>query len=130
MTFDRRVADAIELIEFLRRYLGVDKVVVLAESMGTLTGLPLAMRRPDLVQALVATDLYVNMAANEAAKWQLTLERLRSADNAKGVAALDGIGPDAGHFAAFTQPDRFLAELRTRVRPLGAAPGPASIREP
>jgi pimeloyl-ACP methyl ester carboxylesterase len=245
MTFDRRVADAIELVEFLRRYLGVDKVVVLAESMGTLTGLPLAMRRPDLVQALVATDLYVNMAANEAAKWQLTLERLRSAGNAKGVAALEGIGPDparwdlgawttnmawafrtnvptpnldrrllfplalsspiyslrdlyylfmgfqwstaqmftelmaydarrlgprfqvpfflfqgetdvvtltslateyfdevgaptkelalipdAGHFAAFTQPDRFLAELRTRVRPLVAAPSPASMREP
>jgi pimeloyl-ACP methyl ester carboxylesterase len=28
---------------------------------------------------------------------------------------------DAGHFAAFTQPDRFLTELRTRVRPLAAA---------
>jgi hypothetical protein len=36
MTFDRRVADA----EFLCRHLGTDKVIVLAESMGTLTGLP------------------------------------------------------------------------------------------
>src|SRR5215216_6875412 len=43
MTFDCRVADAVELIEFLRAHLGVDKVVVLAESMGTLTGLPLAL---------------------------------------------------------------------------------------
>ena len=34
MTFDQRVADAIEVIEFLRRHLGADKVVVLAESMG------------------------------------------------------------------------------------------------
>jgi pimeloyl-ACP methyl ester carboxylesterase len=25
---------------------------------------------------------------------------------------------DAGHFAAFTQPDQFLTELLTRVRPL------------
>ena len=25
---------------------------------------------------------------------------------------------DAGHFAAFTQPERFLAELVTRVRPV------------
>jgi pimeloyl-ACP methyl ester carboxylesterase len=56
MTFDQRVADAIELIEFLRQDLGVDKVVVLAESMGTLTGLPLIKRRPDLVHALVVTD--------------------------------------------------------------------------
>ena len=245
MTFDRRVADAIEVIEFLRQHLGVDKVVLLAESMGTLTGLPLVKRRPDLFHALVVTDLYVNMAANEARKHQLTLERLRAAGNAKGVAALEAIGgdparwdlgawntnmawafrtnvptpnldrkllfplalssplytlrelytlfagfqwstaemftelkaydarrldprfevpfflfqgerdvvtvtslateyfeeveaptkelaliPDAGHFAAFTQPQRFLTELRTRVRPLAAPPSPASIREP
>jgi pimeloyl-ACP methyl ester carboxylesterase len=245
MTFDRRVTDAVELIEFLRQYLHKDKVVVLAESMGTLTGLPLARRRPDLLSALVVTDLYVDMAANEARKWQLTLERLRAAGNAKGVAALDQIGPDpgrwdlaawntnmawafktnlptskldrrllfplalssplyslrdlatlfagfqwstaqmfpelrawdarrlgsrlevpfflfqgerdvitltslatryfeevqaptkglalikdAGHFAAFTQPKRFLAELLTRVHPLASPPGPSSMREP
>jgi pimeloyl-ACP methyl ester carboxylesterase len=243
MTFDRRVADAVELIEFLRRHLDTDKVIVLAESMGTLTGLPLALRRPDLVHALVVTDLYVNMAANEARKRQLTLERLRAASNAKGVAALEGIGgdptrwdlaawnsnmawafktnvptpnldrrllfpqalsspiyslrdlytlfvgfqwstaqmfeelkdydarrlgtrfevpfflfqgatdvvtltslaeeyfgeveaptkglaliPNAGHFAAFTQPEPFLAELRTRVRPLASATSPSSTR--
>ena len=34
----------------------------------------------------------------------------------KGLAPI----PDAGHFAAFTQPERFLAELRTRVRPLAS----------
>jgi pimeloyl-ACP methyl ester carboxylesterase len=245
MTFDRRVADAVELIEFLRSHLGVDKVLVLAESMGTLTGLPLAKRRPDLLHALVVTDLYVNMAANEARKYQLTLERLRAAGDKKGMAALEAIGADparwelgawntnmawafrtnvptpnldrrllfplalssplyslrdlatlfqgfqwstaqmfselmaydawrlgtrlevpfflfqgetdvitlttlaeeyfeeveaptkgqalirdAGHFAAFTQPKRFLAELVTRVHPLTAVPSPASMREP
>ena len=244
MTFERRVADAVEVIEVLRQHLGVDKVIVLAESMGTLTGTPLVKLRPDLVQALVATDLYVNMAANEARKDQLTLERLGAAGNAKGVAALEQIGadptrwdleawntnmawafrtnvptpnldrrllfplalssplyslwdlfslftgfqwstaqmfselmaydawrlgtrfevpfflfqgetdvvtlttlaeeyfeeveaptkelaliPDAGHFAAFTQPERFLTELRTRVRPLAAQASPTSTRK-
>jgi pimeloyl-ACP methyl ester carboxylesterase len=94
MTFGRRVADAVELIGFLRGHLGTDKVVVLAESMGTLTGIPLAMQRPDLVAALVVTDLYVNMVANEAAKHRLTLERLRAAGNDKAVAALEAIGGD------------------------------------
>ena len=37
---------------------------------------------------------------------------------------------DAGHFAAFTQPERFPAELRTQVRPLVSPPGPSSMREP
>jgi pimeloyl-ACP methyl ester carboxylesterase len=36
---------------------------------------------------------------------------------------------DAGHFAAFTQPERFLAELLARVRPLAAAPNPSSTRK-
>jgi pimeloyl-ACP methyl ester carboxylesterase len=94
MTFDRRVADAIELVEFLRNYLSKDKVILLAESMGTLTGLPLAKQRPDLFYALVATDLYVDMAANEAGKYQMTLERLRAGNNKKGVADLERIGPD------------------------------------
>ena len=245
MTFDQRVADAIELIDFLRQHLGTDKVIVLAESMGTLTGLPLVKRRPDLVQALVVTDLYVDMAANEARKYQLTLERLRTAGNTKGIAALERIGADparwdlqawntnmawafrtnvptpnldrkllfplalssplytlrdlsslftgfqwstaqmfhelttydarrlgtgfevpfflfqgetdvitltslaedyfqeveaptkelalikdAGHFAAFTQPQRFLTELVTRVRPLASAPSASSTSKP
>src|SRR5918993_5606952 len=94
MTFDQRVADAIEIIDFLRRHLDADKVIVLAESMGTLTGLPLVKRRPDLVHALVVTDLYVDMPANEARKYQLTLQRLETAGNPKGVAALEAIGSD------------------------------------
>ena len=206
---------------------------------------PQRKRRPGLFHALGVTALYVDMAANEARKYQLTLERLRAAGNAKGVAALEGIGADptrwdlrawntnmawafrtnvptpnldrrllfplalsspiyslrdlyalfagfqwstaqmfqqlkaydarrlgtrfevpfflfqgqsdvitvtslaedyfqeveaptkelaliedAGHFAAFTQPERFLADLRTRVRPLAAPPSPAPVRGP
>jgi pimeloyl-ACP methyl ester carboxylesterase len=94
MTFDRRVSDTIELIDFLRQYLCKDKVILLAESMGTLAGIPLAKRRPDLFSALVVTDLYVDMARNEALKYQMTLERLRAAGNTKAVAALEQIDPD------------------------------------
>src|SRR5829696_2365925 len=94
MTFSRRVTDAIELIEFLRNYLRKDKVILLAESMGTLTGLPLVKQRPDLFHALVVTDLYVDIARNEARKYQMTLDRLRAAGNTKAVAGLERIGAD------------------------------------
>jgi pimeloyl-ACP methyl ester carboxylesterase len=36
--------------------------------------------------------------------------------------------PDAGHFAAFMQPDRFLRELLTDVRPLAEAPIPSAAQ--
>jgi pimeloyl-ACP methyl ester carboxylesterase len=94
MTFGRRVADAVELIEFLRNYLRKDKVILLAESMGTLTGIPLVKQFPDLFYALAATDLYVDIARNEARKYQMTLDRLRAAGNTKAVAALERIGAD------------------------------------
>ena len=42
----------------------------------------------------------------------------------KGLALIK----DAGHFAAFTQPEPFLAELLTRVRPLASATSPSSTR--
>ena len=38
----------------------------------------------------------------------------------KGLALIK----DAGHFAAFTQPEQFLTELLSRVRPLASAPSP------
>ena len=68
--------------------------ILLAESMGTLTGLPLVKQRPDLFYALVVTDLFVDVARNEAQKYQMTLERLRAADNTKAAEALERIGGD------------------------------------
>src|SRR5687768_13222013 len=62
--------------------------------MGTLTGIPLVKQLPDLFYALVATDLYVDIARNEARKYQMTLDRLRAAGNTKAVAALERIGAD------------------------------------
>lgn len=94
MTFGRRVSDAVELVEFLRRFLHKDKVILLAESMGTLTGVPLARQRPDLFSALVLTDLYVNMLQNEALKFRMTLDRLQAAGDNRGAAALEKIGAD------------------------------------
>jgi pimeloyl-ACP methyl ester carboxylesterase len=37
--------------------------------------------------------------------------------------------PDAGHFAAFMQPDRFLRELLVDVRPLAETPRPSAIEQ-
>ena len=94
LSFDRTVSDAIEVTEYLRNHLRKDKVILLAESMGTLAGVPLVKRRPDLFYAYVGTDQYVDMARNEALSYQMTLERVRAAGNTKAVAALEKIGAD------------------------------------
>jgi pimeloyl-ACP methyl ester carboxylesterase len=93
-TFARLTDDAVEVVEYLRQRLGVDKVTLMAGSMGTLIGIPLARRRPDLFTELVLTDLYVDMHRNEAVGYQKALDRVRAAGNAKAVAALEAIGAD------------------------------------
>jgi pimeloyl-ACP methyl ester carboxylesterase len=94
MTFDRMVDDGIEVAEFLRAYLMTDKIILLSSSMGTLVGVPLVLRRPDLFFAFVGTDLNVNMARNEALSYQLTLDRLRAMGDKTAVAMLERIGAD------------------------------------
>jgi pimeloyl-ACP methyl ester carboxylesterase len=94
MTFECRVADAAELAEFLRRYLHKDRIVLLAESLGTLTGLPLVKLRPDLFSAIVVTDLYVDVIRNESVKYQMTLDRLRHSGSHRVPAGLKAIGAD------------------------------------
>jgi pimeloyl-ACP methyl ester carboxylesterase len=93
-TYAQMTQDAIEVAEFLRGYLQKDKLVLFAGSMGTLLGLPLAKKRPDLFSALVLTDMYADMTGNEAAGYQMTLDRVRAAGNSKAVAALEKIGAD------------------------------------
>jgi pimeloyl-ACP methyl ester carboxylesterase len=94
LSFDRMVEDGIEVTEFLRRHLHKDKVILLAGSMGTLVGIPLVQRRPDLYSAYVGTDQYVSMAHNESQSYRMTLDRLRAAGSARAVAALEKIGAD------------------------------------
>lgn len=93
-TFGRLVDDAVEVVEFLRGHLHQDTVVLLAGSMGTMVGLPLAQRRPDLFSAVVCTDMYANMTRNETVSYELALQRVRAAGNTKAVAALERIGAD------------------------------------
>jgi pimeloyl-ACP methyl ester carboxylesterase len=74
-TLAQLVDDGVEVAEFLRAHLGAEKVVLLAGSMGTLIGTPLAKARPDLFSAYVATDFYATMLRNEAESYALALQR-------------------------------------------------------
>lgn len=98
-TFAQMTDDAVEIVDFLRAHLHKDKVTLLAGSMGTMLGVPLAIRRPDLFTALVCTDMYVDMHRNEAVGYRMTLDRLRAAGNTKGVRALEKIGGDPSRWA-------------------------------
>jgi pimeloyl-ACP methyl ester carboxylesterase len=94
LTFDGMIDEAIEVTNFLRKLLNQDKIVLMADSMGTMIGIPLVQRRPELFHAYVGTDQYVTMVRNEAQGYGMALARVREAGNTRAVAALEKIGAD------------------------------------
>jgi pimeloyl-ACP methyl ester carboxylesterase len=92
--FPRMVDDAIELSLHLREHLPGVPLIALGGSMGNLVGIPLVQRRPDLFAAYVATDLGIDAPRGERLTWELTRERLRAADDRRGLATLTAMGPD------------------------------------
>jgi pimeloyl-ACP methyl ester carboxylesterase len=110
LTFDRLAEDGIELARHIARKLGHDKVVLVGSSAGSLTGLLMAKRRPDLFHAYVGTDQ--NAPDPEHLAHRIALDAMRAARMAKGVSLLERIGPDRSRLTI----DDFNALTRTLVK--------------
>ena len=86
--------DGIAVAEYLRRRLHADKVTLLAYSFGTVPGLAMAQRRPDLFTAYLGTGQVVDERAREAAVYARTLRAAAGDAMAATLAAeLERIGP-------------------------------------
>jgi pimeloyl-ACP methyl ester carboxylesterase len=87
LSFDRLAQDAIEVIEYLRRRLGKEQVILLGSSVGSLIGVMVAQRRPDLLSAYVGADQNGQDSLDQS--YQLIVARLRETGNNKGVKAVE-----------------------------------------
>lgn len=93
---DRIIADTIELIAWLRDYLGHDRVVVVGHSWGSVAGFQAALARPDWVSAYVGIGQIVDMAENERRSHERVLEAARADGNETAIAELESIAPYPG----------------------------------
>jgi pimeloyl-ACP methyl ester carboxylesterase len=91
--FDRFIADGIELVEHLRKRLGQDRVVLAAHSQGTVIGVGMARRRPDLFHAYVGMGQMVDMASNESIAYERLLAQARAAGRRRVAEGLVKLGP-------------------------------------
>lgn len=89
-TFAQLVEDAEEAAEWVKQRLNKDKLTLVAGSMGTIIGVPLAKKRPDLFAAFVCTDMYTDMWANERVGYEKALDRA----NTQQLNKLQKIGGD------------------------------------
>lgn len=100
MTMDRFVADLGELCEHLLRRFGQRKLFLVGQSWGTVLGMRLLARRPDLVAAYVGVNQVVDRAEEELRTHRACLRRARERGNRKAVAQLEALGePTGGMYA-------------------------------
>jgi pimeloyl-ACP methyl ester carboxylesterase len=92
MTIDRMVDDAIEVAEYLRGHLHKDRIVLLGHSWGTVLGIEMVQKRPELFSAYIGTGQEVNLVEDERAGYGETLRRARAAGRADAVKELEGLG--------------------------------------
>ena len=100
LTPDRYRDDAIELIEELRKKYGKRKVFLLGHSWGSLVGLAVAVKRPDLLHAYVGIGQSVDVREAERAGMAWTEEQARKRGDQEALAGLAAIRPypDSGPF--------------------------------
>ncbi len=92
LSLDRVVRDAEELAELLRRRFGQRRIVVLGYSWGSMVGLELARRRPDLLHAYVGLGQAVS-SASEVYNYEGVRERALKAGNTEALREIDSIAP-------------------------------------
>ena len=96
LSIDLMTNDAIELAEYLRTTYGKRKIFLMGHSWGTVLGLEVARRRPDLLFAYIGVGQVVDMVRNEEAGYRLVRAAARRQHNARAIAQLDAIAPYPG----------------------------------
>lgn len=96
LTADRYRDDAIELIEQLRARYGKRKVFLLGHSWGSVVGLSVAAKRPDLLHAYIGMGQVIDFRENERQGYAWVLQRARADGNAEAVRELEALRPYPG----------------------------------
>jgi len=93
LSVDRMIADGIELTDHLRRRLGKQKIVALGFSWGSILGVGMVSKRPDLFHAYVGTGQITDEQAMMVASYPLVLAKARKAGNQAATNDLEAAGP-------------------------------------
>ena len=88
--------DAIELIELLCRKYDKPKIFVLGHSWGSIVGLSVAAKRPDLLYAYIGMGQVIDFRKNEQVGFDWTLDRARKDNNADAMRELEALRPYPG----------------------------------
>jgi pimeloyl-ACP methyl ester carboxylesterase len=93
LTGQRMVDDAGEVVQYLRKTYGKEKVFVLGHSWGTVVGLSLARAHPEWLYAYIGVGQVINGRENERVAYANTLRAATAAGNQTAIDELKSIAP-------------------------------------
>ncbi len=93
LTFERMIADALEMVNWARRILRKKKVTVLGHSWGSYLGLELATRYPEMLDAYLGVGQLTNGPESERRGWKFAMRQAQRAGNTRAIRELQSIAP-------------------------------------
>jgi pimeloyl-ACP methyl ester carboxylesterase len=124
LTLERIVDDGVAVAEYLTKHLHKQRVVLVGGSWGSLVGVHLAKKRPDLFTAYIGTAQLVNMRENTLASYERVLAHAREVRDAPAEEELTQMGPPP--FVGFAKWRTFRKWRSTYQAKLALAPRPDS----
>lgn len=93
MNAERLLADTEEMIGWVARELGKEKIFVVGQSWGSYLGLEMAKRLPRSLHAYIGVGQVTNGPESERRGWQFAIDAARRAGNEHAVKELQAIAP-------------------------------------
>src|SRR5262245_2522333 len=95
LSVERLIADAEEMMAWVRDELQKPRIFVLGHSFGSYLGLELARRHPDWLHAYIGVGQLADGPEGERRGWRFAVEAARRARNADAVRELETLAPYA-----------------------------------
>ena len=108
MTRARMLADAEEMVAFLRKEFGKDRIFVLGHSWGSSLGIQLAQRHPDWLHAYIGIGQVTDAMESERRGWRYTMDAARKEGNQDAIRELASIAPYAAPGKPLVLKDLYL----------------------
>ncbi|HEY6925253.1 MAG TPA: alpha/beta hydrolase [Steroidobacteraceae bacterium] len=95
LTPERMLKDTEEMIQWLRKEFGKDKIFVLGTSWGSYLGLTMAQRHPEWLHAYIGMGQIADSPESERRGWRFAMQHAQAAHNQEAIHDLQSIAPYA-----------------------------------
>ena len=96
MNIEQFISDTVELINILRSKFNQKKIFIVGHSWGSILGLSIVQRYPELFYAYIGIGQVVNIRENEKISYQFVYEEAKKIGNKKALKQLEKIQPYTG----------------------------------